>query len=76
MKYSDMVKANEEAAFQDTSAKPKLEFVCTCGATRFTWKTTNGRITVGGFQPEDYTYQCIGCGKEWTDLQVKEFFAK
>lgn len=60
----------------DTSAVPKDKYLCVCGASRFKWIATNGTIKLGGFVPDDYEYECLGCGKKHTEKQIKEFFGR
>ncbi len=80
-----MFRGNESEAFGRPPAPENivmgsqpvvLDFVCSCGASRFKWVATNGRVRVGGFQPEDYVYECLGCTKQHTDTDVKAFFAR
>lgn len=59
-----------------TSPTPKMEYKCTCGAVKFRWLATVGRLISGGFQPEEYIYECVGCGRKVTEQQVKDYFAR
>ena len=65
-----------EIPVHDTSVKPKIEYLCSCGATRFKWVVTEGVIRAGGFKPETYTYECLGCGRRHTEEDIKKYFGK
>jgi hypothetical protein len=57
------------------SESPHKEFyTCSCGAKRFKWESTNGQITVGGFNADEYVYACLGCGRKHTEKDIKAFF--
>ena len=60
----------------DTSAVVKTEYLCSCGAKRFKWIATNGVIRVGGFKPEEYEYECLGCGKRHDEQMIRVFFKR
>ena len=65
---------DQQVEVVDTSAKPKTEYVCVCGARRFKWVATHGMIKPGGFKPDEYIYECLGCGKKVEEKQIKAFF--
>jgi hypothetical protein len=58
----------------DVGVINKTEFICACGARRFKWIATYGMIKAGGFRPDEYVYQCLGCGREHSSAAVKAFF--
>lgn len=57
-----------------TSPTPKTVLVCTCGATKFKWVATIGVVKAGGFVPDAYEYECVGCGKKYNEASVRKFF--
>jgi hypothetical protein len=53
----------------------KEKFICSCGASRFKWLSTEGTIVSGGFKADEYRYSCLGCGHEYTEKEVKAYFS-